>query len=228
MNLVIPKRNTKTLEHAGAYYILFANLGHAQLYQNHVVRVHRTARIHTPTSLESPLLMQPRLIISDEDIHTLLRDYALCPPSQRLQLRILHSPRLVRKTALSEDQGYPQLVKGKYKIGRSILFWVNGYDLTRNILKNTIAADGRDRGLAWNVSIEKVDLPQGINDGNDIVNNDYDRSIELKAHPHISPRWIVVLANENEARRFIRTWHQKPFPLARENHPKLIHTEFLW
>ena len=48
-------------------------------------------------------------------------------------------------------------------------------------------------------------------------------------------RWLVFLRDETEARRFIRIWHKRPFPLwnfhtSLENGEALplVHTEFIW
>ena len=45
-------------------------------------------------------------------------------------------------------------------------------------------------------------------------------------------RWIVRLGDENEARRFVRAWHRRPFPLlddeVRGEKPPVVNAEFLW
>lgn len=165
-------------------------------------------------------------MVEGEDAYALLQDYTLCPPSQKLQLKLMYPSYTPGTTAVLQGRGYPQLVDGEDKIGRSVLFKVDGQQVTTTMIRNTIAADGRQRGLAWNVSIEKLDTSSV--EVEDHASSDYDESAELRPQRHVPPRWILTFEDENEARRLIRIWHRKPFPLARGDGPRLVHAELLW
>lgn len=223
---MIPARDPRTLEQAGYYFILFPNPAYARTYQSHVLHLHRVARTHTPTSIESPLPLQPGVIVEGEDAYALLQDYALCSPSQRLQLRLMYPSYTPGTKAVLQGQGYPQLVDGEDKTGRSVLFRVDGQQVTTPVIRTTIAADGRQRGLAWNFAIEKLDTSQVGPE--DHASSEHDGSAELRPQRHVAPRWILSFEDENEARRFIRNWHRRIFHLARGNGHRLVHAEFLW
>lgn len=110
------------------------------------------------------------------------------------------------------------------------MFWIDGSHLTTHIIRNAISIDGRERGLAWDITVEQLaisavsrDEPEGTERKGEI-----DESDELTTQHDIDKRWIISFADENEARRFIRAWHRRPFPQDRGEEPRLVHTEFLW
>ena len=227
--IVIPLRDPTTLESAGRYFILFPNPAYARTYQNHVIRLHRIAKTHTPTSIESPLPLQPGVVIEGEDVYTLLQDYSLCPPSQRIQLRLLFPSYSARIKQVLDQRGYRPLLGETNKTGRSVLFSVDGQQLPTSVIRNTIAADGRDRGLAWDISIDRLDTSRSAADGFEgSTSTETDEFAELGARRHTPARWVMSFSNENEARRFIRAWHRRPFPPARADDPALVQAEFIW
>ena len=227
--IVIPVRDPVTLEPSGQYYILFSNPAYARTYQNHVLSLQRMAKTHTPTSIESPLAVQQGVIIHGDNIHDILRDYALCPPSQRMRLKLMYPYYSTGTRPLLHNRGYDQLVHGDGKTNGAVLFWVDGQQITSQVIRNTIAADGRERGLAWSVSIEKLDTSVAIIDQAQDPGSVADEGdSNLKTHRHIPARWILSFADEAEARRFIRAWHRMPFPLTRGDGPRLVHAEMLW
>ena len=184
---------------------------------------------YTPTSIESPLPLQRGVVIEGEDAYALLQDYALLPPSQAIQLKLLYPSYGPNMKRLLEERGFPQLVGGNDKTGRSVLFWVEGQQLTTSVIKNTTAADGRERGLAWDLSIEKLDTsPPATDEIEDPRLFEYNGSSELRPQRSAPPRWILSFAGENEARSFIRAWHRRPFPMARGDGPRLVNAEFIW
>ncbi|KAF6221738.1 hypothetical protein HO133_001706 [Letharia lupina] len=226
---IIPVRDPTTLESAGRYFILFPNPAYARTYQNHVIRLHRIAKTHTPTSVESPLPLQPGVVIEGEDAYTLLQDYSLCPPSQRIQLRLLFPSYSARIKQVLDQRGYRPLLGETNKTGRSVLFSVDGQQLPTSVIRNTVAADGRDRGLAWDISIDRLDTSRSAADGFEgSTSTETDEYAELGARRHTPARWVMSFPNENEARRFIRAWHRRPFPLARADDPALVQAEFIW
>lgn len=227
--VVIPARDPQTLEPAGFYYILFPNPAYARSYQNHVLRLHRMSTTYTPTSVESPLPLQPGLVIEGEDAYTLLQDYALLPPSQVMQIKLLYPSYGPNMKHLLQSRGYSQLVEGNDKTARSVLFWVDGQQLTTSVVKNTMAADGRERGLAWDLLIEKLDTSSPAKDEFEEARVvDCDGSSELKIQRSAPPRWLLSFAEENEARSFVRAWHRRPFPMARGDGPRFANAEFVW
>lgn len=227
---MIPARDPRTFEQIGHYFILFPNPAYARTYQSHVVHLHRIAKTHTPTSVESPLPLQPGVVIEGEDAYTVLQDYALCPPFQRMQLRLLYPSYSPGMKRLFNQRGYRQLVEQDDKSGRSVLFWVDGPHLTTYIIRNVVATDGRERGLAWNMTVEQLDTSaparEEFEGSNDV--DEADESSELSFQHTNIKRWILSFADENETRRFIRAWHRRTFPQDRGDDRRLVHAEFLW
>ena len=135
-----------------------------------------------------------------------------------------------------ENLGYPAIVLPENKTSRAVLFWVNGYQPTTYAVKTMLAKDGQDRGLQWGPldgkgSIAAIDEPPQQEETEDEPLGEG----ETKVKKHSLQRWVIAFEDENEARRFIRTWHRMPypFPLAAESFtydepPPLVHAEFLW
>lgn len=91
--------------------------------------------------------------------------------------------------AVLQDREYPQLIRGDDQTGRSVLFRIDGQHVTTARIRNTIAANGRQRGFAWNVSIEKLDTsPIGVDEGGDLASSTYDEGVELRNQRHVLPR----------------------------------------
>lgn len=222
-------RNPHTLEPAGRYFILFPNLAYARTYHTHVTRLHRIAKTHTPTSIESPLPLQPGVVIEGEDAYRLLQDYSLCPPSQEIQLYLLSPSNSIGLKQVLDQRGYPPLLGETSKTGRSVLFWVDGQHLPFSVIKHTVTADGRDRGLAWDMSIDRLDTSEITADSfEDSTSSETDGIAGSGARRHAPSRWVMSFSDENEARRFIRAWHRRPFPSARGDDPALVQAEFIW
>ena len=216
------------MEPTGRYFILFPNLAYARTYQNHVIRLHRIAKTYTPTSIESPLPLQPGVVIEGEDAYRLLQDYSLCPPSQRIQLKPLVPLYSASIRHVLEQRGYYPLLEEANKARRSVLFSVDGQHLTSSVIKQTVAAHGRDRGLAWDISIDRLDTSVEAADLEDSTSTGPDQLAEPSVRHHPPSRWIISFTDEDEARRFVRAWHRRPFLLARGDDPALVQAEFIW
>lgn len=147
----------------------------------------------------------------------------------------------------------------------SVLFWIEGHQPSTFSLKETLARDGRDRGLPWSISISpsasgsaasrsnafttvnthlaitKLVAPQSntpttaINPGTECGNeNDADREDQIQLSQRRVSRWIIRFDTESEARRFVRVWNRRPWPLyaregaAYEDEAPLVGAEVLW
>ena len=222
-------RDSTTLEPSGRYFMLFPNRAYARTYQAHVTRLHQIAKTHTPISIESPLPLQPGVVVDGEDAYTLLQDYSLGPPSQKSRLRLLHSSYSAGTQQVLDQRGYRPLSGVTDKTGRCVLFSVDGRNLPTSEIKLSVAADGRDRGLAWDVSIEELNtLTLAANGSEDLTSTEIDEIAGLGARRHAPCKWVMLFSNENEARRFIRAWHRRPFPSVRCNNQALVQAEFIW
>ncbi|CAO1598567.1 hypothetical protein XANCAGTX0491_002329 [Xanthoria calcicola] len=229
---VIPGRNSSTFQQTNSYFLLFPNPAYARTYQNYITKLHRMSQDHTPTSLHSPLPPPPGTILEGEDIHHLLQDYALCPPSQRINILSMFAPFGATVRRLIEYQGYPQLTEPIDNTGRAVLFWVEGHYPTTNAVRAAIDQDGRDRGLQWGSQVRGRYVEKLESSGESQEDSEYWETFEPVAQRRSLKRWIVRLGDENEARRFVRAWHRRPFPLlddeVRGEKPPVVNAEFLW
>lgn len=199
------------------------------------------------------------MLIEGENIHDVLQNYALCPPSQRISLRVLFPPYSPALRRLIDQRGYAQIevppapaptsgmiqeeeqkknknntTSNRSRSGRAILIWVQGYNPPLSSIREMINQDGRKRGLAWSLAgdvpaIEKVDYSS--EDGPTTQSNGSAENGQSKER--LRRRWIVTFTDESEARRFIRRWHRRPFPLRGAGTgvgepPSLVNAEFIW
>ena len=234
---MIPGRDPYTLQPLEHYFLLFPNPACARAYQDHAGSTHRMARTHTPTSITSPLPPTRGMLISGEDVHALLQDYALCPPSQTLSLRTLFSPYAHSIKRLLDHGGYDAIVHPHDKTAKAVLFWVEGYQPSTHALRDVIARDGSDRGLSWGVadgegSIEKLKIPAANVEEPEDSSSMADLELRPRKHAGLS-RWILSFNDEAEARRFARCWHRRPYPMPSDRNTfgepsPLVHAEFIW
>ncbi|MCJ1470917.1 hypothetical protein MMC07_009565 [Pseudocyphellaria aurata] len=233
---VIPARNLSTLQQLGYYFIVFPNPAYARAYQARAIAFHRIARAHTPTSLKSPIMPSQGISLEGVDARDIVQNYSLCPPSQKISLRVLFPPYSPNMKLLLSQHGYSQIISPDDKTGRAVLLWVHGYQPKSASISNMINRDGQDRGLAWALalgenSVEKVECP--ISPMEDPENPGSRDDADSPRTRSVYPRWIISFTDENEARRFTRSWHRRPFPLRGERvavgepHP-LVHAEVIW
>lgn len=176
------------------------------------------------------------MLVEGEDVYDILQNYALCPPSQRISLKILFPPYSPGLKRLMSQRGYSQIIGPNDKTEKAVLLWVNGYQPNLAMIRDVISRDGQDRGIAWALangenSIEKAKVPLVAEDEIRRLEDaeDYQSSRSRPSYP----RWIISFTDENEARRFTRTWHQRPFPLGGKTvavgePPPLVHAEVIW
>lgn len=189
------------------------------------------------------------MVVQGEDVHDLLQNYTLLPFSQKMALISLFPPYSTSVQRLLDRRGYPELKTPKDKAGRCVLFWVDGFVPTIVQVRQFISLDNRARGLAWALLDGKNSIQQLEPDANpDLEAESEDRMrIERqqsdpghKVHEFFDYarrkliRWTIAFEDENEARRFVRRWHLRPFSdVFTERERKgdvkpLVHAEFMW
>ncbi len=153
----------------------------------------------------------------------------------------------------------------------SVLFWIEGHQPSTFSLKETLARDGRDRGLQWSIALSRsspgsgvprssasinVNTPLAITklaspqsntppiinpetearDQNDDDDDDDRTELQTQLSTRKVSRWIIRFDTESEARRFVRGWHQRPWPwpsrgresAAYGDEAPLVGVEALW
>ena len=215
------------------YALVFGNRATAYAFRDNALRMHALAAEHTPTSLFSPPIPHKGYMIKGEDVHQVLADYTLYPPSAMPDINVLSAADNYTLGSLLRHKGYEPLrpTHQPAKAGRAVRLWVDGHRPTEQHVVTMLARDGRDRGLHW--------APFDGSGAGDMVRL-YDSSegdgagVESDARAATPMfRWLLSFRDEAEARRFVRTWHLRPFRLAPELRtageplPR-VHAEFMW
>jgi hypothetical protein len=178
----------------------------------------------------------PGMLVEGEDVYSVLQNYALCPPSQKIAVKFVFQPYSPGLKRLLELRGYPQIMKPEDKSRKSVLFWVDGFQPTIHDIRDMITRDKRSRGLNWALAnsikpVEKVDSSAGREwEEAEFAASE---SAEATQFRGLYPRYLIHFEDESEARRFTREWHRRPFPLPRERTPSrepppLVQAEFVW
>ena len=182
------------------------------------------------------------MFLNGEEVHKLLEDYALCPPSQKISLLGLFPPLGVALNRIVRYKGYPELTQPRDKTGKAVRFWVEGFVPTLEQIQGFIGRDGRHRGMAWALmdgkdSIQQID-PDGSRsneeDGTEHEHMEHEGKAFRDYVSRTKIRWIIAFEDENEARRFVRRWHLRPFPTGsddrerRGDHAPIVHAEYMW
>ena len=209
--------------------MVFANPAYARAYQSHVHRLYRLAKKHTPTSIESPLPPQPGVKINNEDACAMIQDFTLCPPSQRMHFKYIYDTLSPSMRDLLDRGGYLRFPDGTSRAGRAVRFWVDGHQLTSREVSSILASDGRNRGMAWDLSMCKLDASTlDASLAEDLKFSDTFNSAETIPPARASHKWILTFRNETEARRFIRGWHRRQLASQYPDEPRIVQAEYLW
>jgi len=108
-------------------------------------------------------------------------------------------------------------------------------------LRAAIGRDGRERNLQWNLlpgkdDIVKLDGGKGVSEEEEVgVELEVRQDVEEKKRKRWQPpRFILSFKDNQEARRFVRAWHRRPFPLITgpqnpgDEGPAIVNAELLW
>ena len=251
---VIPVRDQKTMNFLDHYYLVFPSMRQARAYKARAESLHVLSQTHTPTAIHSALLPAVGTIVGEEDIGMLLREYTLAPPSQALNLRLLRSPHTVSAKSIIAAGGLPRLAKPVVRRGRSILLRVEGFKAATWHIMKMLEDDGNDRGMQWYPNTVRgavEEIIQSLEGNSSASEKQFDEDVESdlgeeedtqesldeprKHKDRHTRRWLITFEDEKESRRFIRTWHMRPFPMwkfdtawgQREPLP-IVHAEFVW
>ena len=95
--------------------------------------------------------------------------------------------------------------------------------MATSFVRNAVAADGRRRGMTWNFTIEKVTSDEE-NLGIDVS----EKSSKSRLEYFGVSQWVLNFVNENEARRFVRSWHRKVFSTNQDTSIEILNAELLY
>lgn len=281
---VFPGRDPRTLQQLSHYFLLFRNIEHARIYRDHVRELHERAKERTPTSMESPLTLLPRvgprpglpgddetgnvgasssrsgdeehggegeeglepkveedpnalLYNADDPIISALQDYALIPPSQPLEFSTLKAPFSASQARLLHNEGYADITRagrdGEDRTGRAVLFYAEGCrEFSLDMIRHALAVDNWHRGMVWQCVIHKIGwddevAPQEYEEGHAALGDVMGEEMQGPGGAGMN-RWILTFREKEDARRFVRRWHLRAFPMGQEEEDVNVSAEILW
>jgi hypothetical protein len=239
---VIPARDRNTLEKLGHYYIICSNHAAARAYQDRTITLHRLARSMKMME-DSGVPIPPGYLQDGEDPEKLLQGFSLVPAAGQVSLRILRKPYRPPVLRLLKEGGEAARITKESKAGEMVIFSVDIGHITQYELEEALKDDGRRRNLHWKLGREEAGQIVKLT-YNDHSNNQEepgertDDSIEVyrarKKEEYRKPsRYVISFRDRNEARRFVREWHRRPFPVKRQHRPgdepiPIVNAEILW
>lgn len=151
-HIVIPERNSRTLEREGSYLIVFASIAEAKTYQAHVTRLAQVNSEAGSFSRKREGAAFHAALSQNDYIHIqqLARSYSLTPPSQKLQLRLLQTPFSPHLEQIIDNDGYPELksepdqVKVIFRLGSTTIA-----SIPKAKVEAAIASAEHHRNLPW-------------------------------------------------------------------------------
>ncbi|KAG4437067.1 hypothetical protein IFR05_007442 [Cadophora sp. M221] len=218
---VIPARDNITLEPLGQYFLLFSSLAAARLYLD------KTLRLLALTT-SSEYFSRPNARYREgEDLEAVKRNFTLVPVGGKLSLRLLQPPYSKGLQWMIDAGGPAPLVARQSKSQNIVLFSTDRGHIKHHELENAIMDDGKRRNLHWKLVGAKDEAivqlsTKRTSSGEDI------------AHRYRGPaRYTLSFKDSNEARRFAREWHRRPFPARRSSQPgddapPIVNAEILW
>ena len=149
MCLVIPGRNTATLERQNHYFILFDSPLSAHDYQRRATRICKLVWHETPQDWKSATAIPEGYTFAGEDVRELIQSYTLTPPMQKLSLRQIDEPWTPAIESLVHNQGYAEIVNRPGRSPAEALLRFEGLTPQIDIVKKVINDVELERGLPW-------------------------------------------------------------------------------
>lgn len=118
-----------------------------------------------------------------------------------------------------------------------VLFSVDKGDLYAGDILEALRVDGKRRNLQWKLNgrdkaIRRIDVGKGEEQLRSELKADIDAGGPRRTF-HTPRKYVVSFKDLQEARRFVREWHRRPFPVpdereAKDEPPPIVNAEILW
>ena len=196
------------------------------------MRLSRHIQVYAPTSIETKTVPLRNLDRTETEVLHTLSNFVLSASSTPLHLKTLPAPFHASVKHVLNSRGYPSITEPVDKTHKSVLICLDGPPLSTHQLKQAIDDDGRHRGLNWTLlagegAIRKLDMS-----GRGECRPQSSQSESKKGHHgwRSAQRWMLSFQDENEARRFVRSWHRRAIGLNSGNieDEHLAHCRLLW
>jgi hypothetical protein len=199
-----------------------------------IIRLHRISKTWTPTSITSPLPPPPGYLKDGEDLYGLMQAFTLIPSAQRsVSIRMLKKPFRPGMQRMIAEGGHPLIAARQSKSEDMVLFSLDKGHVGIYELRTALGRDGKERNLQWNLLPGDDDIVKLDGTKADVAEAELDDQDSRKRKKRQPPRFIISFKDQQEARRFVRAWHKRPFPLTQERRledetPPIVNAELLW
>lgn len=142
---------------------------------------------------------------------------------------------------LISQGGHPAIVARQSKSEGLVLLSLDKGHIGVYDLRGAIGRDGKERNLQWNLlpekeSIVRLDGGKAASEEGEVgAELEVVKDVEEKKRKRLQPsRFILSFKDNQEARRFVRAWHRRPFPLTTgpqnpgDEGPPIVNAELLW
>lgn len=239
---VIQSRDNNTLEPLGTYFIYFASEPAAREYLDQIMHLHRLARADTGSLKSATLPPPPGFLRPNEDLKTALRTFSLVPGHGKLSIRLATQPLKASIIQMLDDGGPSSMAKFHGMDEGMVIFSVDVGHIKAFELKSALDEDGRRRNLLWELaengisaltSNQQDDVKEREKEdllGDDDTESEKDATKRAFRTPS---RYVLAFKDRYEARRFVREWHRRPFPIKKEispgdEPPPIVNAEIIW
>jgi hypothetical protein len=235
---VIQHRDSNTLEPLGAYFIFFSSEPAARAYLDQIIHLHKLARVNSGSLQSATLPPPPGFLRPGEDLKTALRAFSLVPGHSKLSIRLATQPLKPVFMQMLNNGGPASMAKFQSLGEGMVIFSVDVGQIRAFELKNAIQQDGKQRNLHWELAENGISA-LASNQQDDVKEEllgDGDSEVEREATKKLfrtPSRYILSFKDRYEARRFVREWHRRPFPIEKEispgdETPPVVNAEIMW
>ena len=175
---------------------------------------------------------------ADDPIISAIQDYALIPPSQSLDFSTLKAPFSASRARLLHNEGYADITRtgrdGEDRTGRAVLFYAEGCrEFSLDMIRHALAVDNWQRGMVWQCVIHKIGWDDDVaphqehEEGHTGMGEVTGDEMQGPGGAGMN-RWILTFREKEDARRFVRRWHLKAFPMGEGEEDVNVSAEMLW
>ncbi|KAL2065616.1 hypothetical protein VTL71DRAFT_3286 [Oculimacula yallundae] len=217
---VIPARDNVTLEPLGQYYLLFSSYAAARLYLDKTQRLLYLSKSNDFFSRNTA--KRDARLREDEDLEAVMRNFTMVPTGGKLYLRLLEPPYSKGIQWMIDAAGPASLVVRQNKSQHLVLFSTDSAPVKQGELENAIMDDGKRRNLHWKLAGAMNEAVVQLETKAPTIreNAEFDTGNERRSTYQGAARYTISFKDSNEARRFAREWHRRPFPSRRVARPE--------
>lgn len=180
-------------------------------------------------SAVSTLPLPPGFLREGEDVHEVIKGFTLVPAALDVaSIKLVDEPYKPAMLRLMDDGGPAELKANKTKAEDKVLFSLDWGQVTEHELKMVLGEDGRSRNLQWQ-------LAGGTSEVLDLNSNEKNSRRAAAIISSRPARYLISFKDRQEARRFIREWHSRPFPLfdkagkhSAERGAPIVNAQIVW